>query len=241
MTIISDQMGLAIRLARSGAREQAHSPFSQIVDHSPEEAEAWLWLSELSDSLDDQVAALDRAVECIDAMEGPQSNLQERLNAIREVVAMPPRTSQEAPETDLMNVTLPEEDEGAANALAPLAEIEDKNSTNSPVVHTTALQWAERLIILGEKGEAEHLLRAMLDEDPDSIEAVTLLCEIVERPEEKKRLLERILVLDPDNQDAALQIESLDKQIHASPRQRTILEKIADELSHGVKFRPFAR
>lgn len=232
MTIISNQLSLAVRLARSGEREQARNLFSQIVEVSPTEVEAWLWLSELADNLDDQVAALDKAVHYIDAKNERQPNLQERLNAIRKVATLPPPA--ELPGTA-------EEPAPAAGGPALHELPQTINTARDRVVQTTALQWAERLVVLGEKREAARLLETLLEDDPGCEEAMALFCEVVEHPEEKRRALERILAQNPGSQEIALQIEQIEKYAHPASAKKGIFNRISHELAQGMKLRLFSR
>ncbi len=52
----------AIAAARAGRREQAMYMLQQIVEAEPGNAQAWLWLSGVADGLDDQIAALEKAL-----------------------------------------------------------------------------------------------------------------------------------------------------------------------------------
>jgi hypothetical protein len=78
----------AIELARAGERGQARLLFGHIVRQHPDDADAWLWLSELADALDEQIHALENAQRGAALAGGQGGTLQERLNAIRGALAL---------------------------------------------------------------------------------------------------------------------------------------------------------
>ncbi len=79
---------MAVQLARSGEREQARTLFRKILEQEPQNIKAWLWLSELSDKLDDQIDALEKAAGLCYA-EGPHCpSLQAQLVEIRGSISL---------------------------------------------------------------------------------------------------------------------------------------------------------
>jgi tetratricopeptide (TPR) repeat protein len=189
MTETADLMHAAVRMARNGAREQALRAFEQVVGQTPEEAEAWLWISELSDTLDEQVNALDRAVACIDASVDTTRTLQDRLNAIRGAQALPAPT---------------------ISPVQPSAENPDSSENDD--CSDTVFQWAERLVILGEEREARQQLETLLEVEPCHERALMLLSELVTAHDEQILLLERVLEINPANATAALRADTLHAQ-----------------------------
>lgn len=57
-----DELRWAINAARAGRRQEARSLLLKIVDADPQNEAAWIWLSGLVDSLEDQIIACENAL-----------------------------------------------------------------------------------------------------------------------------------------------------------------------------------
>lgn len=88
MVDAADRMEVAVSLARSGESEQAQALFSRIVEDEPVNFKAWLWLSELSNDLEDQTAMLEQALKYVPAGADGSRDLQTHLNDIRGCVVL---------------------------------------------------------------------------------------------------------------------------------------------------------
>ena len=58
----STSLNTAIAAARAGKRREAHDLLRLIVKHQPGNLAAWLWLSDVAETLDEQIAALESAL-----------------------------------------------------------------------------------------------------------------------------------------------------------------------------------
>lgn len=159
-------MDFAVRLARFGERERARQVFTAIVEYRPAEIDAWLWLSELADKLDDQITALEKATQYFSGDNETGNTLQERLNLIRGGPALP--TPESEPETAIKIMT-----EYAQPASRPAS------------IHNEMYQKAERYYLLGNNEKASQLLAALLEAEPTHTDALMLLHELTAEPEKK--------------------------------------------------------
>ena len=153
-----------MRLARLGAREQARMVFTAIVEYRPAEVDAWLWLSELADNLDDQVSALEKAAQYFSNEGEDGQSLQERLNIIRGGTAL-------AQPESIPESLLKAQQETSAPAARPHP------------THSEIYQKAERCFLLGENDKAFKLLASLLEEDPTHADALELFNELLPIPQ----------------------------------------------------------
>lgn len=82
----STSLSTAIAAARAGKRREAHDLLRLIVKHQPSNLAAWLWLSDVAETLDEQIAALESAL--LIAPHNPQAMARlETLYAQQETTA----------------------------------------------------------------------------------------------------------------------------------------------------------
>jgi len=82
----STSLSKAIAAARDGKRREAHDLLRLIVKHQPSNLAAWLWLSDVAETLDEQIAALESAL--LIAPHNPQAMARlETLYAQQETTA----------------------------------------------------------------------------------------------------------------------------------------------------------
>jgi hypothetical protein len=77
----------AVMLARMGEKAKARVLFLQIVEYEPYRLEAWLWLSELSDNLQEQTIMLEEALKHMPADD--TKSLQDYLAEVRGSIPLP--------------------------------------------------------------------------------------------------------------------------------------------------------
>jgi tetratricopeptide (TPR) repeat protein len=171
MTLIDDQMKLAVGLARSGEKDRAQFVFTQIVAVKPDHVHAWLWLSELSSDLVEQTAMLEQAMKYLpDGADGCK-DLQSALNEIHDFIPLPPPS----------NVSV--------DGIPP-----------KKINENEMYQQAERLMIVGNKAEALKLVKAMAEAGAVQERTWLLDSDLSETLAEKIAALEKALAINANNE-----------------------------------------
>lgn len=183
----SERMNLAITTAQSGAREEALQIFEEIVAEAPANVQAWLWISELTQSLEEQTRALEHAMRYANEGKEIQQDLQSQLTVLRGMMGRSAPGGQ-------YNTLFPRE-KSSPNKDDPL--IEDK------------LQQAERLVILGKPDEAIEILRNTEKQNLANDRVWLLWSELESNLSEKNRLLNKVLEANPNHEEAALRLKNL--------------------------------
>jgi tetratricopeptide (TPR) repeat protein len=205
MTIFSERMEQAVFLARSGEREGARTLFAQIVQEAPANFQAWLWLSELSDHLEEQTAMLENAARYAPPGEAGRVDLQAYLNELRGSLALP------APASSSTLKSLPRQNN----------EYEE------------LFRQAERFSIVGKNDEAIRVLKKVLLLNRRDERAWLLLSELSPDLENKIRALEEVVALNPANDGAAAHLEAL-RQSQADPLLAGLYLEEQGELDQAI-------
>ncbi|MCC7355059.1 MAG: tetratricopeptide repeat protein [Anaerolineae bacterium] len=82
---------------------------------------------------------------------------------------------------------------------------------------TELVRQAEAAARVGELAEARRLLRKATELAPDNVETWLDLAGVVESPEEKRACFQRVLALDPDNGEAKVGLEWIERMVGAAP------------------------
>jgi hypothetical protein len=119
MELVKSDLNVAINVAQGGEPERAYLMFISLVQQSPSNFQAWLWLSELAKSLEEQTYALERA----QALCPPDANgcrdLQPYLNELRGAIPLAcPTTAVPVTMAFVAAAPAPSEPEPAATPLA---------------------------------------------------------------------------------------------------------------------------
>lgn len=187
MTQFSERMNLAISTAQLGEREEALHIFEEIVAEAPANVQAWLWISELTRSLEEQTRALDQAMRYANEGKEIQQDLQTQLVELR----------------GMMGRSAPA---GQYNTLFPR---EKSETTKSDPLTEDKFQQADRLAILGKHEEAIGILRDMEEHNLANERVWLLWSELESNLSEKTRLLTKVLNANPNNEEAARRLQNL--------------------------------
>jgi tetratricopeptide (TPR) repeat protein len=172
----AEWMNMAVDLARSGEHDGARRLFTRIIAEEPGNYQAWLWLSELAQNLEDQLAMLEQAVQVAPPNADGCLDLQAHLNEIRGCM--------------VLNEPVPAA--GAAQA----AVLINKRGPRETV------EQAERWVILGRRAEARQLLTEQAESGTMDEQAWQLLSELSPDPAQKIRALENRIRANPENAGA---------------------------------------
>ena len=206
MPTAAEQLKRAVVIARIGERSRALELFREITAQDPDCADAWLWLSELADTLEEQTASLEKAQALFPADEAGRRDLQTHLNILRGAIPLGP------PAVPIM-----------ANDAAPVQGKQEPDEEQR--AQDEILRQAQRLAMVGNRGEALRLLNGLVEKYAREERAWLLLSELQPDPEDKVRALEKVIEINPGNQDAARRIEAL-QPVLKNPLQRgTFMEE----------------
>lgn len=203
----------AIEVARLGECERARGLFQAIIDQDPRNFRAWLWLSELAGTLEDQTAALEQAQAYCPVNADGRRDLQVHLNSLRGAIPLGAPPSPEPGPPAAMEQSLPERGKRAPDE---------------------AFFQAERLTILGKQAEAVDMLARLAETTPQDERIWMLLSELHTDPAEKYRLLEKVLKIDPGHAEAAGQIEAL-RPIIGNPLRTGLYFEKCGEYDQAIK------
>jgi tetratricopeptide (TPR) repeat protein len=179
MNIAESQMKQAVLLARSGERERAAVLFTRLVEQDPQNYRGWLWLSELSDNIEEQVTSLENAYRYAPVDSQGCKDLQGLLIEIRGCIVLSAPIAPAAP---------------AALNNVPIKRLD-------PV---ETMQHVERLLILGKRTEAANLIRDLKNDGAMNERAWQIDCDLNPNPAEKIQALEQVLIFNPGNDEAAM-------------------------------------
>lgn len=152
---------IAIRVARSGERERARDLFAEVVRREPGNAQAWLWLSELTNRLEEQTTMLEIAQEILSGTAGGECDVQTHLNAMRGAIPLP---------TPATPVPVDGGPDPTASPVSPKSAPDEQ------------LFQANRLIILGKQEQAQELLADLAREYPQDEHILSLLNDLQSAP-----------------------------------------------------------
>lgn len=187
MMQFSERMNLAITTAQSGEREKALHIFEDIVAEAPANVQAWLWISELTRSLEDQTRALEQAMRYASEGKEIQQDLQVQLAELRRMMG------RSAPG-------------GQYNTLFPR---EKTDSTKNDLLVMDKCQQADRLAILGRHQEAIQILQDLEKQNLANERVWLTWSELESNLSEKTRLLNKVLEANPNHEEARERLDHL--------------------------------
>jgi hypothetical protein len=181
-------MDQAVKLARMGERQQARVLFLHIVEYEPYTLEAWLWLSELSDNLQEQTIMLEEALKHMPA--DSTKSLQDYLAEVRGSIPLPPpqealsRPSQPADQPGQQEMS-----EEQAQAIAQQVRILQSNN-----------QRAEALAKLNELTSEDQRTASLWwlasELEPDLDRKIAALQQVVDRKPQDLHAVQRLFALE---------------------------------------------
>lgn len=82
---------------------------------------------------------------------------------------------------------------------------------------TNPLQHAAQLLKAGEKGQASQVLRSLLREEPNNVDAWVLLSYTLDDREKAIKVMERAIGIDPSHERAQKRLQKLQSSVSAAP------------------------
>jgi tetratricopeptide (TPR) repeat protein len=225
MDIPTNPFEQAAELARQGAKKEAKELFTQVVAEEAQNYRAWLWLSELTDDLEEQTALLEKALAVLPA----GVSLQEELSNLYGF-------------TSLTAIALPPP--VAAPHIAAAPRIEAAPATlQLPANPGEILQRVERLVLLGKRAEALAAVNQLTAAGSTDANVWLLHSELSPQLEQKLQSLEQVLRLDPGQASAAARLNALAAHRGHPLKAGQVLEALgekeqAQELYQGLWAHP---
>jgi tetratricopeptide (TPR) repeat protein len=194
MNNLSSTFDQAAQLARAGEKSAARLLFQQVVEAEPGNYRAWLWLSEITDDLEDQTAMMEMAMQYIPVREDGKKDLQAEL---RELYGFVTITAMAAPAPEY-ELPYPQED-------SPAPEPACSKDINTEEIY----QQAERLALLGKHKKALAVIRPLVEAGSRDERVWQMYGELNPSLAEKVRALEMIVKINPSNECASSHLETL--------------------------------
>ena len=245
-----------IKAANSGDRQMARISLLRVTELDPKNENAWLWLASISEFPEELLAFLSRVLEInpeneralewaaatkallaktfvqrgIDAFE--ESNSEFALQCFTQALAY----DEENVTAWLWMASLADSTDGQINYLEKVLSIDPENETAlerlaSARKETTKalLHQAQSAAVDGRIDEAKSMLKAILEEMPESEEAWILNSHFADNFEEKIHSFEMVLGINPKNTTAMMSLESL-RSIMASVAPEPVEEGVEVEM-----------
>ena len=225
-----------IEATKEDQKEFANQCFNHAIAQDEENELAWLWMASVSDSDEEKLAYLEKALtldpENDDARRAVaavwERFAEARLEAAYKAAALGDRDAANE-NLDQLLEKFPESEEGwllrsdllddPAEKIVLLQKVLVINPNNADALDTleslrhetvkTQLQAANLAAIEGQREKAVALLEDVLSTAPDMEEAWVLRSHLAENFDDKIRAFERVLELNPDNLAARAGLESL--------------------------------
>lgn len=201
-----------ILAAENGDREKARSVFLKIVEDDPYNEDAWMWLCDLVDGLEDRIIALENVLtvnpynnnartllETLKLAQEEQPDLADRkVPNVFSAVSAQPREKKDRKE-ESYNLL--------AQSASPTQPVKDRKVIEAKV-HSQIMS-VKRALINEDRNSAYGILLQMVEEDENTEIAWILLGCISPTQEDQKIALENILTLNPDNINAQQRLDLL--------------------------------
>jgi CheY-like chemotaxis protein/Tfp pilus assembly protein PilF len=244
----SELLNHGIRSAQAGNRAEARVALFKVTENDPRNETAWLWLASISEYPEELLVFLNNVLEInpdnerarewktatnsllaktfvqrgIDAVEGDRKDFAaECFNRALEY-------DQNNEMAWLWMASLSDTNEGKINYLEMVLKI---NPDNEAATHAfkqakgeiinSHLSAAKTAAALGQKTEANELLKAVIEEDPDCEDAWMLRSHFADTVEEKIESFKAVLVINPGNDAARFGMDSLRSLIGPSDTKET--------------------
>jgi CheY-like chemotaxis protein/Tfp pilus assembly protein PilF len=239
-----EMLSHGIRSAQAGNRSEARTALFKVTELDPANESAWLWLASISEYPEELLVFLknvldinpsnNRAMEWktatnsllaktfvqrgIDAVEGSRKEFAaECFNRALEY-------DQNNEMAWLWMASLSETNEGKINYLEMVLKIDPNNEAAIQAfakakteITTAHLAEAKSAAALGRKAEANELLNAVIEEDPNCEDAWMLRSHFADTFEEKIASFNAVLRINPDNAAARYGLDSLESLIGSCP------------------------
>ncbi len=225
-----------IKAANSGNRQMARVSLLRVTELDPKNENAWLWLASISEFPEELLAFLSRVLEINPENEralewaAATKTLLAKTFVQRGVDAFEENNSEFAQQCFTQALAYDEESENAWLWMAELADSVDGkinylekvlsiNPENETALERLAaarkettkslLHEAQAAAVDGRIDEAKSMLKAILEEMPESEEAWMLSSHFADNFEEKIHSFEMVLGINPKNTTAMMSLESL--------------------------------
>ncbi len=249
-----------IKAANSGNRQLARVSLLRVTELDPKNENAWLWLASISEFPEELLAFLSRVLEInseneralewaaatktllaktfvqrgIDAFE--ESNSEFAQQCFTQALAY----DEENVSAWLWMASLADSIDGKINYLEKVLSIDPENETALERLaearkETTKslLHDAQAAAVSGNVDDAKSMLKAILEEMPESEEAWILNSHFADSFEEKIHSFEMVLGINPKNTTAMMSLESL-RSIMASVAPEPVDEVEMEAVSASV-------
>ena len=248
-----------IKAANAGDRRNARAYLMRVTELDPQNENAWLWLASISEFPEELLAFLSRVLDInpeneralewaaatksllsktfvqrgIDAFE--ESNADFAQQCFTQALAY----DEENVSAWLWMASLADSTDGRINYLEKALSIEPDNETALEKLKearkettTALLHDAQAAAVAGNIDEAKSLLKAILEEMPESEEAWMLNSHFADSFDEKIHSFEMVLGINPNNKTAMMSLESL-RSIMASVAPAPAEDEPATEFSEA--------
>jgi tetratricopeptide (TPR) repeat protein len=198
----SEPFEQAARLARSGEKDRARFLFMQIVAAEPENFRAWLWLSELTDDLEEQLEMLEEAVKHVPEGADGRKDLQTIINELHGSIPLPPPAT-------------------------PIQRNDDRTpgESHSPKINSVEVyQRAERLVLMGKRAEALNLINELIEVNPTDERTWLMRSELSPHLPEKVDALKKAVAINPENVPASARLDVFRSNLQNPMRAGKYLE-----------------
>lgn len=233
---LRDLLRDGIKAANAGNRSQARTSLLRVTELDPKNETAWLWLASISEFPEELLAFLSRVLEINPENEralewaGATKSLLSKTFVQRGIDAYEENRNDFATQCFTQALAYDEQNQMAWLWMASLSDSNDGKITYLEKVLNidpeneaalvaykkarnettkTLLREAQAAAVAGRSAEAKTMLKAILEEMPDSEEAWTLNALFVDTFEEKVASYEKVLSINPANAAAAASLESL--------------------------------
>lgn len=228
-----------IEATKEDQKEFANQCFNHAIAQDEENEMAWLWMASVSDSDEEKLAYLEKALAIDPENEDAKRAVaavwerfaEARLDAAYKAAALGDRDAANK-ELDLLLEKFPESEEGwllrsdlvddTAEKTALLEKVLRFNPENADALSTleslreesvkAKLQAATAAVAGGDRANALSLVEELLSASPEMEEAWVLKSRLAENHEEKIYAFEKVLELNPYNEDARSGVESLKRE-----------------------------
>jgi len=225
-----------IKAANSGNRQVARVSLLRVTELDPKNENAWLWLASISEFPEELLAFLSRVLEInpeneralewaaatktllaktfvqrgSDAFE--ENNSEFAMQCFTQALAY----DEENVAAWLWMASLADSTDGKINYLEKVLSIDPENATATERLASARkdttkalLHEAQAAAVDGRIDEAKSMLKAILEEMPESEEAWMLSSHFADNFEEKIHSFEMVLGINPKNTTAMMSLESL--------------------------------
>lgn len=248
-----------IRSAQAGNRSEARTALFKVTESDARNETAWLWLASISEYPEELLVFLNNVLEInpanerarewktatnsllaktfvqrgIDAVEGNRKDFAaECFNRALEY-------DQENEMAWLWMASLSETNEGKINYLEMVLKIDPNNEAAKQAFKQAKteiigghLSAAKTAAALGQKTEANELLKAVIEEDPNCEDAWMLISHFADTFEEKIESFRAVLAINADNAAAKFGLDSLQSLI--GPGSITEISEPVDKPAESI-------